>query len=374
MDEGSPVSESPPDAPPSRPSLRRGEGPLPVPLPLPPPITPDEPRQARSRWLAGLAIVALAALALGAWHWRAAFEPWVGLTPPPATLMVSGNVEAHESVLAFKTVQSRILELPFDEGQWVKTGTLIARVDDADYHQQVAIAEAALAVQQRQLATAEQNLEAARKTVTSDQADVAMKKLDYERYQELWSHGNVVSTQTRDQAATAYKQSLAALERDQALALAAERNIDLAKANIESAEASLTMAKIVLGYTTLTAPFDGVILVRQAELGEIAVPGTPVVTLADLDHVWVRAYINETDIARVRFGADVAVTTDTYPGKTYKGRVSFISSSAEFTPKTVETHAERVTLVYRIKIDVDNPTHELVPGMPADGAIQLPAP
>ena len=68
------------------------------------------------------------------------------------------------------------------------------------------------------------------------------------------------------------------------------------------------------------------------------------------------------------------MTTDTYPGKTYKGRVSFISSSAEFTPKPVETHAERLPLVYHIKIDVDNPTHELVPGMPADGAIRLPAP
>ena len=106
----------------------------------------------------------------------------------------------------------------------------------------------------------------------------------------------------------------------------------------------------------------------------IAQPGTSVVTLADLDHVWVRAYINETDISRVRLGAAVTVTTDTYPGKPYRGRISFISSSAEFTPKTVETHAERVTLVYRIKIDVDNPTHELVPGMPADAAIQLPAP
>ena len=114
---------------------------------------------------------------------------------------------------------------------------------------------------------------------------------------------------------------------------------------------------------------DGVITVRQAELGEIMVPGTPVVTLADLDHVWLRAYINETDIGKVRFGQDARVTTDTYPDKIYHGRVSFISSNAEFTPKTVETHAERVTLVYRIKIDIDNPTHELVPGMPADAIL-----
>jgi HlyD family secretion protein len=100
------------------------------------------------------------------------------------------------------------------------------------------------------------------------------------------------------------------------------------------------------------------------------VPGTPVVTLADLDHVWLRAYINETDIGRVRYNQSATVTTDTYPGKTYTGHVSFISANAEFTPKSVETHAERVTLVYRIRIDIYNPTHELVPGMPADAVVK----
>ena len=130
----------------------------------------------------------------------------------------------------------------------------------------------------------------------------------------------------------------------------------------------------MLGYTVLRAPFAGVIQVRQAELGEVMVPGTPVVTLADLDHVWLRAYINETDIGKIRYDQSATVTTDTYAGKTYKGRVSFISSNAEFTPKSVETHAERVTLVYHIRIDIYNPTHELVPGMPADATLEaLPA-
>ena len=93
------------------------------------------------------------------------------------------------------------------------------------------------------------------------------------------------------------------------------------------------MAEIVLGYTTLTAPFDGVILVRQAELGEIAMPGTPVVTLADLDHVWLRAYVNETDIGRVHLGADATVTTDTFPARNIPGRISFISSRPSSRPR-----------------------------------------
>ena len=156
-----------------------------------------------------------------------------------------------------------------------------------------------------------------------------------------------------------------------ALLEAAERNVVLAEANVHNAEATHGMAEITLGYTTLVAPFDGVILVRQAELGEVAVPGAPIVTLADIDHIWLRAYVNETDIGKVRYGQPATVTTDTYPGKQYAGRISFISSNAEFTPKTVETHAERVNLVYRIKIDIENPEHELVLGMPADARIRL---
>jgi HlyD family secretion protein len=338
------------------------------------PKTIDHPPKSgrpHSFWV--IIVIAIAALGYAAWDWRTTWEGWLGPRAAITALLVSGNIEAHESVVGFKTVQSRIVELPFDEGQWVKAGTVIARLEDADYRQQVIIAETAVESQRRQRATAEQNLVATQKTIVSDEADVNMRKLDYDRYQALWQD-RFASTQQRDQVATALHQSQANLERDQALEVAASRNIDLAEANIKSAEASLAMAKIVLDYTTLVAPFDGVVLVRQAELGEIAVPGTPVVTIADLDHVWLRAYINETDIGRVRLNSAATVTTDTFPGKKYQGRVTFISSSAEFTPKTVETHAERVTLVYRVKIDIDNPTHELVPGMPADASIGVSPP
>ena len=294
---------------------------------------------------------------------------WFGVSRQPRTITVSGNIAAHQSVLGFKTVQSRIVELPFDEGQWVKTGTLIARLEQSDYRQQVTIAEAALEVQRRQLATAEQNFAAACKTVEADAADLELKKAEFWRADTLVQKG-AGTIEARDQANAAMRQSTAALQRDEALRLASERQIDLAKANIRNAEETLNLARIVLDYTTLRAPFDGVIVVRQAELGEIMAPGTPVVTLADLDHVWLRAYINETDIGRVRLGQPATVKTDTYPGKSYSGRVSFISSTAEFTPKSVETHAERVTLVYRVRIDIANPTHELLPGMPADATLE----
>jgi HlyD family secretion protein len=286
------------------------------------------------------------------------------------SLLVSGNIEAHESLLSFKTVQSRIVELPFDEGQWVTTGTILARLEDHDYRQQVAVDEAALSVQQRQLALALRNLEAARRTVAIAQADLWQKTIDNQRDQELWQQ-KVASTQTRDLAETALKQSQAALLRDQALQAAAEESVSVAQANIKNAQESLKLAQIVLGYTTLYAPFSGVILVRNAELGEHMQPGTPVFTLADLDHVWLRAYVNETDLGRVRFGQAALITTDSYPAHKYVGRISMISENAEFTPKSVETHAERVTLVYRIRIDIENQSHELKPGMPADATIEL---
>jgi HlyD family secretion protein len=320
-----------------------------------------------------VALIALSCVVAGAavaavWK-RDTLMAWSTGSDGPATIVVSGNIEAHQAVLGFKTVQSRIVELPFDEGQWAKAGTLIAKVDDSDYRQQVSMSESALEVQKRQLAAAEQNLAAAKRTVESDAADLELANLQFTRADDLMKKG-AGTIEARDQTSATLKKANAAIERDRSLQLVAERQVSLAEANIHNAEESLKLAKIVLGYTTLVAPFDGVITVRQAELGEIMVPGTPVVTLADLDHVWLRAYINETDIGKIRLDQAAVVTTDTYPGKRYQGRVSFISSAAEFTPKSVETHAERVTLVYRTKIDIENPTHELVPGMPADATLQ----
>jgi HlyD family secretion protein len=317
-----------------------------------------------------IVLVVVLIVGIGAWTGYSLFFNDIVATD---NLLVSGNVEAHESVVSFKAVQSRVVELPFDEGQWVKAGTLLARLDDSDYRQQVAINEAALQVEEQQLNSAMQKLEAARSTVVNDNADLDQKKIDYARYQKLWVE-KIISGDQRDHTDTALKQSNAAMQRDLAMERSAQQDIAVAKANIRNASENLQLAKIMLGYTTLRAPFSGVILTRQTELGEVMQPGTPVVTLADLDHVWLRAYVAETDLGRIRWGQAATVHTDTYPDKAYPGQISFISSEAEFTPKSVETHKERVTLVYRIKIDVENPRHELKPGMPADATIHLGAP
>jgi HlyD family secretion protein len=300
---------------------------------------------------------------------------------PQNELVLSGNIETHESLISFK-VQGRVVDLPVEEGQSVGKGALLARLDDADYQQRMRIDEANVHVRQSNLAlvlagTREQEIKATQQNMLDAQADMQQKKADFDRAQRLFSE-DAISAQDRDLADTALKRSQAAFQAaqqkySQAIEGSRKEDIAVAQANLKEASANLGMARVNLDYTVLRAPTGGVVTVRQAELGEVVVPGTPVVTLADLDHIWLRAYVAETDLGRVRWGQDAVVTTDTYPGKKYHGRISFIASDAEFTPKSVQTYKERVTLVYRIKIDIDNPNHELKPGMPADAHITLAA-
>jgi membrane fusion protein YbhG len=302
-------------------------------------------------------------------------------TAPENQITLSGNIETHESLVSFK-VQGRIVDLPVEEGQSVEQGALLARLDDADYRQKVRIDEATVHVRESNLAltlagTREQEVKAIQQTTLDAQADLQQKKLDFDRAQRLFSKDEV-SAQDRDLAETALKRAQATFQAaqqrySQAVEGSRKEDIAIARANLQEANANWGLSRVNLDYTTLRAPSSGVITVRQAELGEVVVPGTPVVTLADLDHIWLRAYIAETDLGRIRWSQEATITTDTYPGKQYHGRISFIASSAEFTPKSVQTYKERVTLVYRIKIDIDNPNHELKPGMPADARIEFAA-
>lgn len=300
---------------------------------------------------------------------------------PTNELTLSGNIEAHESLVSFK-VQGRVVELPVQEGQQVEKGLLLARLEDADFKQKVRIDQANLDVRESNLAltlagTREQEVRASQQAMIDAEADLEEKKLDNNRAQQLFAKDEIAA-QDRDLAATALKRSEASFKAAQQRYNEAEEgsrkeDIAIARANLAEASANLGLSRIDESYTTLRAPSAGVITVREAELGEVVAPGSPVVTLADLDHIWLRAYIAETDLGRISWGQKAIITTDTYPGKQYDGRISFISPDAEFTPKSVQTTAERVTLVYRIKIDINNPNHELKPGMPADAHLQLGA-
>jgi len=310
------------------------------------------------------------------------FYPRFGKNSAPTNeLTLSGNIEAHESLVSFK-VQGRIIELPVEEGQQVQQGALLARLEDADFTQRVRIDEANVDVRQSNLAlalagTREQEVRASQQAMIDAQADFEEKKLDNDRAQQLFAKDEI-SAQDRDLATTSLKRAEASFSAAQqryneAVEGSRKEDIAIARANLVAANADLGLSRIDESYTTLRAPAAGVITVREAELGEVVGPGSPVVTLDDLDHIWLRAYIAETGLGLIHWGQDAAITTDSYPGKQYLGHISFISPDAEFTPKSVQTTEERVTLVYRIKIDIDNSNRELKPGMPADAHLKLAA-
>jgi HlyD family secretion protein len=148
-----------------------------------------------------------------------------------------------------------------------------------------------------------------------------------------------------------------------------EQDIVARQGDIERAKAQIALIDSQLADTIAVSPINGIVLVKAADVGEVLAPGTSIVTVGDIDHPWLRAYIREQDLGRVKLGDKVRVTTDSFHDKVYDGHVSFISSDAEFTPKQIQTAEERVKLVYRIKIDVDNPRHELKSNMPADAEI-----
>jgi HlyD family secretion protein len=179
-------------------------------------------------------------------------------------------------------------------------------------------------------------------------------------------------TEVIEAAAAQAQHSRANLKMGQANELELKRRqqeVPLRKAEVDKARAQLALIDSQIDDTILIAPIDGLVLVKSADPGEVLAPGTAVMTVGEIDHPWLRGYLGETQLGKVKLGAKVRVSTDSFPGKSYWGRVSFIASEAEFTPKQIQTKEERVKLVYRIKIDVDNPQHELKLNMPADAEI-----
>jgi multidrug resistance efflux pump len=150
---------------------------------------------------------------------------------------------------------------------------------------------------------------------------------------------------------------------------ATPEEIAAAQAQVEQAQASMRALQVQRDKMTLRAPRAGMITARSVHRGEMAVPGTTLLTLTDLDKVTLTLYIAEDQIGRVRLGQTVTVTVDSFPGRVFVGEVSYISPQAEFTPKSVQTKEERVKTVFTVKVRLANPQHDLKPGMPADAII-----
>jgi HlyD family secretion protein len=295
------------------------------------------------------------------------------------SIKVSGNIEATEVDVGFK-ISGRIVSRSVDEGDWVEKGKVLATLDDEDLRQRLEVAQATLKSAQARLekllaGSRPEEIREAEAALQQAQFDFDNKKANYERMKPLFERG-VIPKDTLDNTEAAFKIAKAAVERakeNYQLVKIGPRKEDIedARAQVEQAKANLKLIETQLSYSVLYSPLSGVVLVKSGEIGEVVNPGTSILTLADIENVWLKAYIPETDLSRVKWGQEVIVTTDLKPQKVYKGKISFISSQAEFTPKQIQTEKERVTLVYRIKVDILNTDRELKPGMPADGKIVL---
>ena len=143
------------------------------------------------------------------------------------------------------------------------------------------------------------------------------------------------------------------------------------RADVERTRAGVSIIDSQLDDATILAPTDGVVLVKSADPGEVLAAGTPVLTIGEIDKPWLRGYVPQSKLGRIQLGMAVSVRSDSYPGKSYPGKISFIASEAEFTPKQIQTNEERVKLVYRIKVDIVNSQRELKLNMPVDAEIRL---
>lgn len=240
-------------------------------------------------------------------------------------IKVSGNIEGNDVRISFRAA-GQILNLLADEGSDLRIGQIVARLNTDELSKLAKEAEAQL---------------------KSAESKYKLSHDDYMRAVNLYRVGSI-SAQRRDE----YKMKA-----------------DTDWAGIKQFRASYELANTRLGWAFLASPLNGYILVKSAEEGEVVQAGAPVFTAVDLNNIWVTAYINETDVGKVNLNQKAIVKIDSFPHKTYRGWVSFISQQAEFTPKYIQTTTERVKLVYRIKVRVDNKDLELKPGMPADAYI-----
>jgi len=367
---------------------------------------------------AAAALVAVLGLA-AAWAARR-------LGPEPGPFTVTGTIEAIQVDISPR-ITGRIVERPVREGQPVERGQLLARLDDEQLTAELRRAEATLRASEAQLrdlragarvqeiqeaeATAaraeaqladlragsrREEIEQARAALDDAAATREWTARDYRRTQDLFKRELVAAAEVdrmRQAADVAVAKEKSAREKlamveagareheveaaRQALRAARERvqllragprpeAVAAAEAQVAEARAAATLARARLDDTRLTSPLTGVVLRKNMEVGETASPGTSILTLMDPRDVWLRAYVPETDIGRLKVGQPAAILVDGFPGRRFDGVISEIASEAEFTPKNVQTKKERVNLVFRIKVTANNPAGILKPGMPAD--------
>jgi HlyD family secretion protein len=327
---------------------------------------------ARRRLMIVVLLVIAVAAAGGATWW------FTHRNGAPAELVLHGNVDLRQVALAFNN-NERIAAVLVQEGDRVHKGQVLARLDTSRLEPQVAQQAAQVAAQRavvnrlhhgsrpEEIAQAKANLESAR-------ADASNARRQFERKKALLSK-NAASQQDADAAEAAAGVADARVEVNQKaldLAIAGPRqeDIDQAEAQLRASEAQLAYLRQQLADAELKAPLDGIVRSRLMEPGEMASPQRPVFSLAIIDPKWVRTYVSEANLGKARTGTRAFVTVDSFPGRQFEGWIGFVSPVAEFTPKAVETEELRTSLLYEVRVFVNDPGNDLPLGMPA--TVRLP--
>jgi HlyD family secretion protein len=326
-------------------------------------------------------------------------------TPLADAVTASGRIEGRDVTVAPKDIQGRVKDLCVDEGDAVRKGDLLAELEANALDARAAAMEAAIGNIDAQIAqamldvtmsakTSEASITGADAAVSGARARVARARAvlanaqaDYERAERLLA-GAVISKHEFDQTELTLRASeadLDAAEKDLAradaslaLALASKGTVAVKQQQVRAlresrraAVAQLAEVQASLAERRVVAPMDGTILSRPVEVGDIVSPGTPMFQLVDLNRLYVKVYIPEPDIPKIKLGAPADVSVDAFPGRRFAARVSKIYDQAEFTPKNVETAEERLKLVFGVELAFVNPDRLLKPGMPADCTIHI---
>lgn len=315
-----------------------------------------------------LAVLLLILLTVGAvLAWQFTRE-----SPEADHLTLYGNIDLRQVQVAFNQ-SARIETLAVQAGDRVEQGERLGTLDPRRFHADLAATQAELDTRQAALdrllaGTRPQEIERMRGVVAADEATLEGTRLTWERTDDL-ARRDLASRQSRDQARATLDAARGQLRADQqslALAIEGPRQEDIAEARaaVAAADARRQTARIAIEDITLEAPSDGVIRNRIQEPGDMTSPGQPVFSLALTEPLWARVYADGEDLGHLREGLPATITTDSFPDQPVEGWIGYISPSAEFTPKSVETTRVRSELVYQVRVYTCNPSGQLLLGMP----------
>jgi len=317
------------------------------------------------------AVVLLVAAVAGGYYWWHNYRGSASLG-----LVLYGNVDLRQVQLSFNN-SGRIAEVLAQEGDHVRKGQVLARLDSSRLEPQLSQAVAQAAAQRQVVArlrngSRPEEIAQARANVDAAAADLVNAQRQYERLRNAAeiSSGRAVRQQDVDLAKAALQMAEAKVSVNQKtldLAILGPRKEDIAEneARLQANEAQVALLRQQLADIQLFAPTEAVVRTRIMEPGEMVTPQSPVLALAITDPKWVRAYVSERDLGKVKPGGAAAISVDSFPGQRFEGWIGFISPVAEFTPKAVQTEDLRTSLVYEVRVFVKDPEDALRLGMPA---------